>query len=88
LYYFLRTQYQVLRTISTGDGTRGGLNLKMIKDFEIPVPPVKVQLEIVRLLRQYDSLVNDISQGLPAEILRLVGNDMSIIETNSLHLRR
>lgn len=29
LYYFLSTQYQQLRSVSSGDGTRGGLNLQI-----------------------------------------------------------
>ena len=35
---------------------------------KIPIPPIQVQKEIVRILDQFDTLVNDIKQGLPAEI--------------------
>ena len=41
LYHFLRSQYIKLRQISSGDGTRGGLNLKMLNTYEIPVPPLR-----------------------------------------------
>ena len=68
LYYFLKTQYKQLRSVSSGDGTRGGLNLKMIKDYEVPVPSLEEQERIVKILDQFDALVNDISVGLPAEI--------------------
>lgn len=36
--------------------------------FEIPVPPMEVQERIVRVLDNFDSLCNDLSAGLPAEI--------------------
>ena len=69
LYYFLKTQYKQLRNVSSGDGTRGGLNLQMIRDYKIPVPPIEEQERIVAILDKFDALVNDISSGLPAEIL-------------------
>ena len=37
-------------------------------DIRIPIPPMEVQDEIVRVLDRFDALVNDISCGLPAEI--------------------
>lgn len=40
----------------------------MITKFEIPVPPLEVQQEIVDILDKFDALVNDITVGLPAEI--------------------
>lgn len=68
LLHFLRTQYQNLRTLSSGDGGRGGLNLTMIRDYHVPVPPLEVQKQIVTILDKLDALVNDISSGIPAEI--------------------
>ena len=34
----------------------------------IPVPPLPVQSEIVRILDRFDALCNDLTSGLPAEI--------------------
>ena len=68
LYYYLKTQYQNLRLISSGDGTRGGLNLKMIRNYLIPVPPIEEQERIVAILDRFDALCNDLTSGLPAEI--------------------
>ncbi|WP_304209804.1 restriction endonuclease subunit S, partial [Helicobacter canis] len=39
-----------------------------LKKFQIPLPPLKVQNEIVELLDKFDTLANDLSAGLPAEI--------------------
>jgi len=68
LYYYLKTQYQNLRFISSGDGTRGGLNLKMIRNYSVPVPPLEEQERIVAILDRFDALCNDLTSGLPAEI--------------------
>lgn len=56
LFHFLRTQYRQLREVSSGDGTRGGLNLQMIRAYKVPVPPLEVQREIVRILDQFTEL--------------------------------
>lgn len=52
------TQGTKVKDIST-------LNLARIS---VPVPPLPVQEEIVRILDRFDALVNDISVGLPAEL--------------------
>ncbi len=39
-----------------------------LKSIEIPVPPIEEQERIVAILDGFDALVNDITQGLPAEI--------------------
>ncbi|MFZ3130124.1 MAG: restriction endonuclease subunit S [Desulfosporosinus sp.] len=66
LYYYLRSQYKELRNISSGDGTRGGLNLKMINNFKIPFPPLPVQQEIVRILDNFTKLEAELEAELEA----------------------
>ena len=68
LYFYLSTQYLQLRSASSGDGTRGGLNLQIIKSYLVPVPSLETQKLIVDILESFESLVNDISSGLPAEL--------------------
>lgn len=68
VYHFLRTQYENLRQISSGGGTRGGLNLSMISSYKLPVPSLEKQLHIVSILDKFDALTNSISDGLPHEI--------------------
>lgn len=36
--------------------------------YEIPIPPMEVQERIVGILDRFEALVNDLSEGLPAEI--------------------
>ena len=39
-----------------------------LNDIVIPIPSLEEQERIVKLLDHFDMLVNDISEGLPAEI--------------------
>jgi type I restriction enzyme S subunit len=66
LYHYLKGQYMKLREISSGDGTRGGLNLKMIRNFQIPLPPLPVQEEIVRILDTFTALEAELKAELEA----------------------
>ena len=43
-------------------------NKAKIMDFEILVPPLYVQEYVVSILDKFDSLINDINEGLPKEI--------------------
>ena len=68
LLFYLQSKYEDLRRVSSGDGTRGGLNLKMINNYLVPVPSLDIQKRIVENIRNFSKLCNDISEGLPAEI--------------------
>ncbi len=68
LWHYLRGQYQTLRKISSGDGTRGGLNQIMIRNFEIPVPPIEVQSKIVEILDNFTELEAELEAQLEAEL--------------------
>lgn len=39
-----------------------------IMNYPITIPPLKEQSRIVTILDKFDTLVNDLSSGLPAEI--------------------
>ena len=39
-----------------------------LKQIKIPVPPIEMQNKIVEILDKFDKLVNNITEGLPAEI--------------------
>ena len=40
-----------------------------LKTFSFPVPPLEVQQKIVSILDRFDALCNDLTRGLPAEIV-------------------
>ena len=45
---------------------RGDKN--MVMKYQIPIPPLELQVKIVNILDRFETLVNDLTQGLPAEI--------------------
>lgn len=68
LYYYLEGQYNKLRGVSSGDGSRGGLNKEILSQYPVPLPSLPVQEYVVSILDKFDTLVNDLTQGLPKEI--------------------
>ena len=51
LYYNLKMRYQEIRKITGDDGNdRRGLNMQLIREIRIPLPPLDVQMEIISKL--------------------------------------
>jgi type I restriction enzyme S subunit len=50
------------------NGAQPGLSVEKLNELSIPIPPLSEQERIVSILDKFDKLVNDISEGLPAEI--------------------
>ena len=44
------------------------VDMSKFKNLQIPIPPMEVQERIVSILDRFETLVNDLTQGLPAEI--------------------
>ena len=55
LYHNLDARYEELRGLSTGDGGRGGLNLKIILSIPVPFPCVDEQYAIATVLSDMDA---------------------------------
>ena len=51
-----------------GEGSQNNINAAKIKNFLIPIPPIELQEKIVAILDRFETLVNDLTTGLPAEI--------------------
>lgn len=64
LYQYLQTQYKNLRLISSGDGTRGGLNLKLIGEYIVKVPNLLEQQKIASLFTKLDALIQSAEKEL------------------------
>lgn len=63
LYYALEDGYEALRELSSGDGGRGGLNKKILRDFEVKVPPCKAEQQaIASILTAMDDEINSLEQ--------------------------
>jgi type I restriction enzyme, S subunit len=67
LYHYLKACEPKLYRLRAVGGIPA-LNLGPVRNFPLQIPPLKVQQEIVAILDKLDTLVNDISIGLPAEI--------------------
>lgn len=63
LYYAL-----TMAKFGRKNGSVPNINSSDVKAIQIPVPPISEQQRIIETLDKFDSLVNDISSGLPAEI--------------------
>ena len=55
LYYNLDFRYDELRSLSAGDGGRGGLNLKIIRSILVPFPKLEEQKAIAEVLSDMDA---------------------------------
>lgn len=64
LYQYLQIQYNNLRLISSGDGTRGGLNLKLIGGYIVSAPCLEEQKKIGEYFQNLDNLIASQEQEL------------------------
>ncbi|GAA7361751.1 restriction endonuclease subunit S [Helicobacter pylori] len=67
LYYFLKNSQTILMKSQFGAGIPA-LNKADIETLTIPIPPLEVQQEIVKILDQFSLLTTDLLAGIPAEI--------------------
>lgn len=66
VYQLICNNYKKLKNL--GEGSQNNINAAKIKNFLIPIPPLEIQERIVAILDRFETLVNDLSEGLPAEI--------------------
>lgn len=66
VYHWFCCNYEKIRAM--GEGSQSNISGKKIKDLIIPIPPLSEQRRIVAILDQFETLVNDLSIGLPAEL--------------------
>ncbi|KOS32575.1 restriction endonuclease subunit S [Helicobacter pylori] len=67
LYYFLKNSQTILMKSQFGAGIPA-LNKADIENLTIPIPPLEIQQEIVKILDQFSALTTDLLAGIPAEI--------------------
>ena len=59
---------EILAKAKKQGGTVDSLDTKLLMDFKVTVPSIEEQQRIVSILDRFDTLCNDLSSGLPAEI--------------------
>ncbi len=67
VYYALVANNNKILSLKREGGTPS-LNLSELQMIVIPIPTIEEQQRIVAILDKFETLVNDISEGLPAEI--------------------
>ena len=68
LYYILKNNMEKFREAASGMGSLPQISLKVTEDFIIPVPPLPVQQEIVRILDSFTELTAELTTELTAEL--------------------
>ena len=81
LYHFIQTKSQEILAISKGNGSQPNLSSEKLKKIKIPVPPLPVQEEIVKVLDAFTALEAEL-EGWKRSWKRVSVNT-SIIATNS-----
>lgn len=67
LYYALKNIECKIKELQSEGGVPT-INTTKVNNLEIPIPPLEVQEEIVRILDRFERLTTDLQEGLPAEI--------------------
>ncbi|MBQ9025643.1 MAG: restriction endonuclease subunit S [Methanobrevibacter sp.] len=57
LFYYLESKYEYLRALSSSDGGRGGLNLKLIRSIPINLPSIDEQKNISNFINSIDNKI-------------------------------
>ena len=65
-YYFSQISEYCLKNLR--EGKFPSIDLKKLLKFKFPIPSLKTQKKIIDILDNFETLVNDIRQGLPREI--------------------
>lgn len=69
LYHLLSSKsIQDMMTMKASVGTMRNLNVDIVKSIELPLYNKNEQKKIIRILDQFEKLINDESSGLPAEL--------------------
>ena len=64
VYYWLCNSYEKLKAM--GEGSQNNINSQKIKNFLIPIPPLAVQEEIVRILDRFSNYAAELQAELQA----------------------
>ena len=69
LKHLLRSQPIRAQIVKTANGvTRFNVSKSLFAKVTLPIPPMELQEKIAAILDRFETLVNDLSKGLPAEI--------------------
>lgn len=78
LYYFFKSKYKEIRGL-VGDGLRDGLTVSLIKSLQIPLPTKEEQVNIAKVLYQYDIEIDELIKRIQNSIEKLNEYRQSLI---------
>ena len=67
-YYYMKSTFLPYIEKTSFHSSVTSIRRPMLNKYPVPVPPLSVQEKIIQILDRFDTLCNDISEGLPAEI--------------------
>lgn len=67
-FYYFKNSFLTYISKASFHSSVTSIRRPMMINFPVPVPPLEVQQRIVDILDRFDTLCNDITSGLPAEI--------------------
>lgn len=67
-FYYFKNSFLTYISKASFHSSVTSIRRPMMINFPVPVPPLEVQQRIVGILDRFDTLCNDITSGLPAEI--------------------
>lgn len=62
VFHFLHSQYEYIKSL--GSGSQTNINAGIVKKLQIPIPPLKIQAEIVRILDAFTELTAELTAEL------------------------
>lgn len=68
LMYCLKNNAEAFRAAASGMGSLPQISLKVTENYRIPVPPIEVQREVVRILDEYTATHDELVRQLEEEI--------------------
>ena len=83
VYYNLDNRYQELRRVSSGDG-RAGLNLNILSELRLLLPPLAEQKKIADILSTWDSSENVAERNLNLKKLYQVGLQERLLNKDTI----
>ena len=68
LYHYLKAYLRIYIMKNSKKGSIPYITMPILKNFRVPIPSAEQQNHIVAILDRFDTLCNDLTSGLPAEI--------------------
>ncbi|HRG50771.1 MAG TPA: restriction endonuclease subunit S, partial [Pseudomonadales bacterium] len=62
VFHFLSSQYEYIKSL--GAGSQTNINAGIVKKLQIPIPPLNIQTEIVRILDAFTAVTSELTSEL------------------------